>query len=456
MPPTVQASDKKMEKKTHQPCSDCGSTSSKHMIETYVATTNLSTVVHKDLCGECLIGHDVPVFRACGGWQFGTVKEYDGTRIQKPFFMSFIQTEEDEEWCKISPNPSAEYLSSLNLPQGIIGSFSSSSFSEMSSNNFDFNQTKPLFHEEKVIHLDRTDSWSSFEHDEHIFSDDDNENVEIVLRPRSIVPRGRPRTSRHNPHTPPPKRNSRSKSTGRTKSGTIRKKKEEKKDKSPRSPRMWTKAEDRKLLSVVDSFNRRGVKIIKWNAVATELDSNRNGKQCRERYINHLSPDLNKNAWSPVEDHNLFSSFFKFGRRWSQVSAVLPGRTDNGTKNRFHHLRRKLQRDLKNKSDEKSSIAVEDSIEAIEESSRKISRVLAAESKRDSTYSYIKGYEFGPFVSVSTKKKVQCKRCGLFMPSKQTGSSMCTATKWCEACTRLPPYLSPTVLHECLQLRKEV
>jgi len=62
----------------------------------------------------------------------------------------------------------------------------------------------------------------------------------------------------------------------------------------------------------------------------------RTGKQCRERYINHLDPDIKKTAWSPEEDDVIRDLFPEVGTKWSQYMASLPGRSDNAIKNRYH------------------------------------------------------------------------------------------------------------------------
>jgi hypothetical protein len=139
-------------------------------------------------------------------------------------------------------------------------------------------------------------------------------------------------------------------------------------------------------------------------------------------------------------------------------------RTDNGTKNRFHHLKRRLSKDfhrqmqkysgMSSMMGEKSNVSTDgDSMDSIREKTRAVMTVLAAESKRIQ-YSHTKGHAYGPFVSV-IDKTMMCKRCGLFIPSEQTGKTMCTATGWCEACTRIPPYVALDQLRECLELRRD-
>ena len=57
----------------------------------------------------------------------------------------------------------------------------------------------------------------------------------------------------------------------------------------------WTREEDE---LVVDLVARYGPK--KWSLIASHL-TGRIGKQCRERWHNHLNPHINKDAWSEAE-----------------------------------------------------------------------------------------------------------------------------------------------------------
>ena len=75
-----------------------------------------------------------------------------------------------------------------------------------------------------------------------------------------------------------------------------------------------------------------------WRRIAT-LVPGRIGKQCRERWHNHLRPDINKCArWSREEDVAIHLGVKTLGHKWSAIVKSLPGRTDNQVKNRYNFL----------------------------------------------------------------------------------------------------------------------
>jgi hypothetical protein len=101
----------------------------------------------------------------------------------------------------------------------------------------------------------------------------------------------------------------------------------------------WRGEED---LFIVNWVTKRGTK--DWGELAANLPG-RISKQCRERWYNHLSPSVLKADWSPEEDEILIDCQKKLGSKWSQMTAFLPGRTDNAIKNRWNSsIKRRLER----------------------------------------------------------------------------------------------------------------
>lgn len=58
----------------------------------------------------------------------------------------------------------------------------------------------------------------------------------------------------------------------------------------------WTEEEDELLRSLVAKYGPK-----RWSLIAQNLPG-RIGKQCRERWYNHLDPSVKKEWWTPEED----------------------------------------------------------------------------------------------------------------------------------------------------------
>ncbi|KAJ9058135.1 hypothetical protein DSO57_1015361 [Entomophthora muscae] len=112
---------------------------------------------------------------------------------------------------------------------------------------------------------------------------------------------------------------------------------------------LWTTEEDAKLTALVGELGAE-----KWVAIANRLGT-RTGKQCRERWHNHLDPRINKAPFTPEEEQLIFQLHSQMGSKWAEMSKHLPGRSDNSIKN-FYNTAMQRKRKMLHSSPSKDDI----------------------------------------------------------------------------------------------------
>ena len=109
----------------------------------------------------------------------------------------------------------------------------------------------------------------------------------------------------------------------------------------PKKP--WVAVEDALLRDAYMQASAEAESGVSWTRVAESVPS-RTAKQCRERWVHHLAPAVNKDPWTAEEDLILFEALKLHQTNWAAISKLLPGRTDHSIKNRYYSTKRKMAR----------------------------------------------------------------------------------------------------------------
>jgi hypothetical protein len=102
--------------------------------------------------------------------------------------------------------------------------------------------------------------------------------------------------------------------------------------------RSWLASEDELVRTLVAQFGPR-----KWKLIASRLKT-KSQKQVYARWRDYLQPGLTTQPWSKEEQVKLLELQEHVGNQWAVLARLMPGRSPNAIKNRYHATKRKLER----------------------------------------------------------------------------------------------------------------
>nr|XP_043606796.1 transcription factor MYB10-like [Erigeron canadensis] len=103
----------------------------------------------------------------------------------------------------------------------------------------------------------------------------------------------------------------------------------------------WSEDEDHKLRAYIQRYGHWN-----WRLLPKFAGLSRSGKSCRLRWVNYLRPNIKHGNFTKEEEDIILELHKKLGNKWSEMSAYLPGRSDNEIKNRWHtHLKKRAQKE---------------------------------------------------------------------------------------------------------------
>ena len=104
--------------------------------------------------------------------------------------------------------------------------------------------------------------------------------------------------------------------------------------------KQFSVTEDHKLKELVRVYGEDN-----WTTIS-KMMGHRNARQCRDRYKNYLSPNINIGPWTADEDMKHDSLVQIYGKKWSKLVQYFPRRTEINLKCHYSMIERRKRKTL--------------------------------------------------------------------------------------------------------------
>lgn len=109
------------------------------------------------------------------------------------------------------------------------------------------------------------------------------------------------------------------------------------KKKHPRTH--FSSSEDDLLKNLVEKYGTQN-----WVKISQQIQG-RNPRQCRDRWLNYLSPNVKNGPWSSEEDELLLIKYNEYGPSWKKIASFFPTRTDINIRSRWQLKERRQKKE---------------------------------------------------------------------------------------------------------------
>ncbi|PSN70368.1 hypothetical protein BS50DRAFT_662592 [Corynespora cassiicola Philippines] len=101
--------------------------------------------------------------------------------------------------------------------------------------------------------------------------------------------------------------------------------------------RKWSPEEDKDLRDLVMRYGTARGSQSRWKDIADHM-TNRTPKDCRKRWFHSLDPSLKKGRWTEHEDRILLENYARLGPAWHDIALLIPGRKDDQCSKRYMEI----------------------------------------------------------------------------------------------------------------------